>query len=183
MTLFFIPITIASYIVSTILYSFLESHGWAPYLPWFFARIPVFLLGMIIAEHEDVIRKRINMSATAILITVSFLAFLLLELHAMSITKILSFPCDTFWLMACSLPFIFFICSIMQRHVKIFNPFILFCGRYSLEIYLLHVAFITIVIRSGLFEGLNSNYTFGGAMVFSFPCAWLLNRALSKVTN
>lgn len=180
-TLCFVPIAVLSYVISATLLSLLSAHGWSPYLAWFFGRFPIFLLGMIVAEHEDEIRKRMSVPAIIALMIVSFLSFVLLELHAMGITKALSFPCDVFCLMACSLPFICLVCSLLQNYVKILNPFVLYCGRYSLEIYLLHVAFTWIVPRSGLFEGINSNYTFGGAFVIAFPCAWLLNKALSMV--
>lgn len=179
----FLPITILSYAISTLSLSFLNVHGWSPYLAWFFGRIPIFLLGMVVAEHEDEMRKRVNVPVTVALVVLSIAAFVLLELHAMGITKVLSFPCSDFCLMAFSIPFISFVCSLLQNYVKILNPFILFCGRYSLEIYLLHVAFTQIVPRSELFEGINSNYTFGGAFVMAFPCAWLLNKALSKIVK
>ena len=177
----FIPIVVLSYVISTMLSSFLSAHHWSPYLPGFFGRIPVFLLGMIVAEHEDEIRNRMNVPVTVALVVLSLMSFVLLELHAMGITKMLSFPCDDFCLMAFSLPFICFVCSLLQNYVKILNPFILFCGRYSLEIYLLHVAFTWIVPRSELFEGVEPNYKFLGAFVLAIPCAYFLNKGLAKV--
>ena len=180
-TLWFVPIAIVSYVVSYLLTGFLSSRGWSPYTPGFFGRIPVFLLGMIIAEYEDSIREKMTLTSTVALVALSLCAFVLLQCNAMGITNVLSFPCQDFFFMACSLPFIFFVCSLLQRYIKVLNPFILYCGRYSLEIYLLHVSFTWIVPRSELFEGINPNYTFGGAFVFALPCAFLLNKALSKV--
>ena len=180
-TLWFVPIAIVSYVVSYLLTGFLSSRGWSPYTPGFFGRIPVFLLGMIIAEHEDSIREKMTLTSTVALVALSLCAFVLLQCNAMGITNVLSFPCQDFFFMACSLPFIFFVCSLLQRYIKILNPFILYCGRYSLEIYLLHVSFTWIVPRSELFEGINPNYTFMGAFVLALPCAFLLNKALSKV--
>lgn len=182
-TLALAPIIVLSYVISTTISSFLGTHGWSPYLAWFLARIPIFLLGMIVADYEDYIRKRMSVSNTIALVIVSFMAFVLLELHAIGLTKMLSFPCDAFFLIVCSLPFICFVCSVLQHYVKILNPFVLYCGRYSLEIYLLHVAFVCVVQRSELLVGLDSNFRFGGAFVLAFLCAWLLNKALSKVVR
>ena len=180
-TQWLVPIAIASYVVSYLLSGFLSSRGWSPYTPGFFGRIPVFLLGMIIAENEDRIRSKMTIPSTVVLVMVSLSAFVLLQCHAMGITNVLKFPCDDFFLMACSLPFIFSVCSMLQRYVKLFNPFILYCGRYSLEIYLLHVSFTWIVPRSELFTGINPTYSFFGAFVLSLPCAFLLNKGLGKV--
>lgn len=178
----YIPIVILSYAVSTIVSSFLGSRGWAPYIPGFLGRIPVFILGLIVAEYEDKIREKLSVSSTALLVLVSFLCFVLLECQAMDILKVLSFPCHDFFFMACSLPFICWACSLLQKYVKIPNPFILYCGKYSLELYLLHVAFVSIVIsRPELFSSINSNYSFGGAFLLSFPLAWVLHNGIDKI--
>lgn len=179
--LWYIPIVMVSFALSHVVSQIFNSRGWAPYIPGFIGRIPVFLLGMIVAEHEDNIKKILKWPIATAVVMISLFTFILLESHAMKITSILSFPCDDFFFMLCSLPFICCLCSLLQKFVKILNPFILYCGRYSLELYLLHVAFTRIVPRSELFEGINTNYTFGGAFLLSFPCAWLLHKGLSRV--
>ena len=175
-------IAIMALFLSSFLSSFLYNREWAPYTPWFIGRIPVFLLGIIIAEHEDKIRERISRFSFIILVLVSLCSFVLLEFHAMGVTKVLFFPCDDFFFMTCSLPFICWICCLLQRYIKILNPFVLYCGKYSLELYLLHVAFVSIVTsRTDLFYCINSNYSFGGAFLLSFPLAWVLHNGIDKI--
>ena len=180
--LWYIPIAIVAFALSHVVSQILNSRGWAPYIPGFIGRIPVSLLGMIVAEHEDSIKKRLKWPVAVVVALISLFAFILLESHAMKITSMLSFPCDDFFFMMCSLPFIFLVCSLLQRYIKILNPFILFCGRYSLELYLLHVAFVSIVIsRSDLFSNINSNYSFGGAFLLPFLLARALHEGIDKI--
>ena len=180
LTMGFIPISVIMYVLSALLLCITREHGLAPYLPEFFLpRIPVFLLGMILAEYEEFIGQRMNVCTTALLVCVSFAAFVLLELHAMYETNFLSFFNIASILLLCSLPFILYLCGILYKYVRILNPFVLYCGKYSLELYLLHYAFECVVIRSGLFVNINPNYTFLSAFVLSFPCAFLLNKIVT----
>lgn len=180
LTIGYVPIVVIVYVLSAMLLSYTREYGFAPYLPEsFLPRIPVFLLGMILAEYEESIRQRMNAYTATFLVVISFAMFILLELHAMEETKFLSFPNEAFALLVCSLPFIIYLCSALYKYVRILNPFVLYCGKYSLELYLLHYAFINIVIRSNIFVNINSNYTVLGAFILSFPCAFLLNKIVT----
>ena len=93
-TIWYIPIFVVAFCIATITTSFLSNRGWSPFLAFFIERIPVFLLGMIVAEHEVIVWSK-DLRVTLAFVSIS--AFTLLYCHAMGITSLLSFPCDVFF--------------------------------------------------------------------------------------
>ena len=73
-----------------------------------------------------------------------------------------------------SIPFLLFLSNYCNRHIKILNPIINYCGRYSLQIYLLHIAFIKISFLP-VFPG-NKNIIVFLGFVMSILAAPLLQR-------
>lgn len=169
-----IPIAILSYWLTTITINLWGGHDYVSAINSFFYRIPVFVVGIIYADEEERIIKMSTYSKI-LYIGLSYIAFVILQINVIQITG------SIFFLLIISLPFICWLCGICYKYLKIFNPIILFCGKYSLELYLIHVIFKAVVINKVLFESINANYTFIGAYLLSFPCAWLFSKFVSKL--
>ena len=82
-----------------------------------------------------------------------------------------------------ALPFICFVSYVLQERIKIFNPIVLFCGKYSLQLYLLHVAYINIILHVDFFSRFNQIYMFVIAILLSFPSAFLLSKIEGCIIN
>ena len=82
-----------------------------------------------------------------------------------------------------SLPFLWFVSYVLQEKFKVLNPIALFCGRYSLQLYLIHVAYINIILHVDFFSRFNQIYMFVIAILLSFPSAFLLSKIEGCIIN
>lgn len=176
--LLFLPITIFSFWIPSVLLDVLGSKDYVNAINGFFFRIPVFLLGLIWADNETVIYNKMNIWLIRLLVCASFSFFVLFYLGMLYVLG----P-RVFIYLIFILPAIICLCFLCKQYVFPLSPFLEFCGKYSLELYLLHVIFKSLVINKLIFTDINANYTFIGAYVLSFPCAWLFSKGLSMVLN
>lgn len=172
---FLIPI---SYVFCILFTDYIRNHDYSLFLCFFFMRIPVFLIGLLYADNEERVMAFCKKKYMLVLLGVSAVSFLLL-LAACNryLNSYLHHP--SIYIIG-SLPFICLISYFFQKKIKIFNPIVLFCGKYSLQIYLLHVAYINIILHVDFFQvNFNQIHLFYIAIALSFPSAFLL----SKVEN
>lgn len=115
----------------------------------------------------------------AIVVIVSALFFITILASSLSENDIFhSYGIVHFFIMF-SIPCILFLCNCCNRYIRILNPIIEYCGRYSLQIYLLHVAFIRIAF-SPLVPG-DKNVIVVLALVMSILMASLLHKVSQPV--
>lgn len=130
--------------------------------------------------NEKRVSEVIRTTAVKALVVIASALFLIAILAAsLSDNDILhSYGIVHFFIMF-SIPFILFLCNCCNRYIRILNPMIEYCGRYSLQIYLLHVAFMRIAF-SPLFPG-NKNIIVVLALVMSILMASLLHKVSQPV--
>ena len=125
-------------------------------------------------NEKRLFRLRKNATATMVIVFVSFLFFYAILISSLSNRDILHTYGLVYFFIMFSIPFLLFLSNYCNRHIKILNPIINYCGRYSLQIYLLHIAFIKISFLP-VFPG-NKNIIVFLGFVMSILAAPLLQR-------
>lgn len=169
--LFLIPL---SYLFSYYFTHYIESVNYSVFLCFFFMRIPVFLIGLLYADNEEILILLCK-KWYAVILFLSAGCFLLLLADC---NKLIEKPIlhQPLLYIIGSLPFICLVSYILQQKIKIFNPIFLFCGKYSLQLYLIHVAYFNIILHVDCFSRFNQIYMFIFAILLSFPSACFLSK-------
>lgn len=174
--LLLIPI---SYFFSDCFTHYIQKQDYSLFLCFFFMRIPVFLMGLLYADNEDKLLLLFNRKYKIVINLLSFVCFLLLlaSCNHMFVSQI---PKQPLLYIIGSLPILCSLSFLLQYKIKIFNFFVLYCGKYSLQLYLIHVAYIYIIIHVDYFvNNFNLIFLFLIAIALAFPSAF----ALSKLEN
>lgn len=175
----FIPL---AYIFTNYFTHYIQRVNCSLFLCFFFMRIPIFLIGLLYADNEEKLMslcEKKHMFAIIVLSVVCFLLFLAVCNKWIGLTISNQ---QSLYIIG-SLPFLCFVSYVLQEKVKILNPIALFCGRYSLQLYLLHVAYINIILHVDFFSRFNQIYMFVIAILLSFPSAFLLSKIEGCIIN
>lgn len=167
-----------SFVFSNWFTHYIQGHDYSLFLCFFFMRIPIFLIGLLYADNEDKLFL-LNKKYILVVIFLSFVCFLLLlaSCNHMFVSQI---PNQPLLYIIGSLPILCSLSFLLQYKIKIFNFFVLYCGKYSLQLYLIHVAYIYIIIHVDYFvNNFNLIFLFLIAIALAFPSAF----ALSKLEN
>ena len=178
---YYLFIFVLTFVIFNLMSSYISMRGWSPYFTWFVARIPVFILGLIYADKEPWIIEKIKGIYYVPIFIVGFISITLLLLQNANLLPFSLGYINGFMLILLALPFFFWICSITFKYLRIFNPIIEYCGKYSLELYLLHVAFIKIFPNLGFFDSINGNVVFLSAFLLPMPLAFALHRGVNAL--
>ena len=178
---YYLFIFVLTFVIFNLMSSYISMRGWSPYFTWFVARIPVFILGLIYADKEPWIIEKIKGIYYVPIFIVGFISITLLLLQNANLLPFSLGYINGFMLILLALPFFFWICSITFKYLRIFNPIIEYCGKYSLELYLLHVAFIKIFPNLGFFDSINGNVFFLSAFLLPMPLAFALHRGVNAL--
>ena len=174
-------IFVLTFVIYYLMSSYISMQGWSPYFTWFVARIPVFILGLIYADEEQRIIEKINGIYCVPIFFVGFISLTFLLLQNANLIPFTLGYINGFMLILFALPFIFWICGITFKYLKFFNPIIEYCGKYSLELYLLHVAFIKIFPNIEILDSINGNVVFLSAFLLPIPLAFALHRGVNAL--
>lgn len=178
---FYLFIFVLTFVIYNLMSSYISMQGWSPYFTWFVARIPVFILGLIYADEEQRIIEKKNGIYCVPIFLVGFISLTFLLLQNANLIPFTMGYINGFMLILFALPFIFWICGITFKYLKFFNPIIEYCGKYSLELYLLHVAFIKIFPNIEIFDSINGNVVFLSAFLLPIPLAFALHRGVNAL--
>ena len=144
-------------------------------------RIPIFLIGLLYADNEEKLMSLCEKKHVLAIIAFSATCFLLF-LAVCNKWIELQIPNQQSVYIIGALPFICFVSYVLQERIKIFNSIVLFCGKYSLQLYLLHVAYINIILHVDFFQ-VNQIHLFYIAIALSFPSAFLLSKMEGYIVN
>ena len=143
-------------------------------------RIPIFFIGLLYADNEDMLIplcKKWNI--VFLFLSAFFFLLLLADCNKWIEIPILHQP---LLYIIVSLPLICIVSYFFQQKIKIFNLIILFCGKYSLQLYLIHVMYFNIIIHHVyFFSQYNLTYMFILAILLSFPSAFLLSKMEGRI--
>lgn len=133
-----------SYMFSYYFTHYILSVNYSVFLCFFFMRIPVFLIGLLYADNEE----RLILLCKKWYVAVVFLSVGCFILLLADCNKWIAKPIlhQSLLYIAGSLPFICLVSYILQQKNKNFNSIVLFCGKYSLQLYLIHVAYFNMYI-------------------------------------
>lgn len=175
----YLPLSACFFFITHVVGNVLSSSGLPTFIILLLNRVPIFLLGVIYAKNESLIINT-KVSIKIVCLLVSFLLFSLMLLLVNSYI-IDSRDCLLFILLISSLPFILRLCSVLSIIVGV--RYILdYCGRYSLEIYLLHVSFQQVVVNSTI----PTEYLYFAhclPFLFAIVAACILHKIVSCVRN
>ena len=168
-----------SYMFSYYFTHYILSVNYSVFLCFFFMRIPVFLIGLLYADNEErLILLCKKWYVAVVFLSVGCFILLLADCNKWIAKPILHQP---LLYIAGSLPFICLVSYILQQKIKIFNSIVLFCGKYSLQLYLIHVAYFNIILHVYFFTRINQVYLFVFAILLSFPSAYFLSKIDGRI--
>ena len=155
---------------------------------WWFNTTFLFLIGVLTSQFEPIIMHAAKKYYTPLLVlaTLSFFCVYpasvricsqkeaLLPFSTLSI-KALSEPLLCFmWRTLAAFSFNFFL-FLFTFKIRFSNPFLIFLGQHSLELYLSHGLFLELFRRQELYPGNDFLYTLF-VLLFSLLSAWLLHQ-------
>lgn len=175
-------------LLNALLVCWIDAHDYNKYgLLLLVPRIPVFVFGLIWADKEDVIIEKIAdrkklFSQLVVLMLVAY-AFILGSRYWMPELQRSMFMLAFF-------PFVFVLPGIAVLFVRFYDSMpaflkgvLVFCGTYSLELYLVHQDMYAVFPDLAGMLGINRHLMFAVVFLMCFPMAFLLSKTVKGLMS